>query len=130
MAALLLATRATPLMYYGEELACAPRNRRVKKTCRIPLGKFGWPEEKAATVNERPCSGRVYECWVQRLAAPVAARAPSASIYNVVAEAQDPKSILAFYKALAGLAAKRTGAARRTLSTIESGRYECSLFFA
>ncbi|PYU80517.1 MAG: glucohydrolase, partial [Acidobacteria bacterium] len=46
MAALLLTTRATPLMYYGEEIGMRTTDPVRKEDVQDPIGKIGWPLEK------------------------------------------------------------------------------------
>jgi len=57
MAALLLTTRATPLMYYGEEIGMRTTDPVRKEDVQDPIGQLGWPQEKGPTVNARPCNG-------------------------------------------------------------------------
>ncbi len=116
MAALLLATRATPLMYYGEELGMRTTEPARKEDVQDPIGKIGWPEEKGRDGERTPmqwdASRNAGFSASQHPWLPVP---PSASIYNVVAEAQNPKSILAFYKRLLAL--------RRNEPALRDGRY-------
>jgi alpha-glucosidase len=101
MAALLLTTRATPLMYYGEEIGMRTTPPVRKEDVQDPIGKIGWPEEKGrdgertpmqwdATKNSGFSSGN--HTWL-----PIP---PSAAEYNVNVESRDPHSIFSLYKRL------------------------------
>jgi len=53
-AALLLTTRATPLMYYGEEIGMRTTEPARKEDVQDPIGKIGWPEEKGRDGERTP----------------------------------------------------------------------------
>ncbi|HEY6267448.1 MAG TPA: alpha-glucosidase [Candidatus Acidoferrum sp.] len=116
MAALLLATRATPLMYYGEELGMRTTEPARKEDVQDPIGKIGWPEEKGRDGERTPMqwdeSTNAGFSTAQRPWLPVP---PSAASYNVKAESQDRSSILSFYKRLLAL--------RRSAPALRDGRY-------
>lgn len=116
MAALLLATRATPLMYYGEELGMRTTEPARKEDVQDPIGKIGWPEEKGRDGERTPmqwdASTNAGFSTAQRPWLPVP---PSAATYNVAAESRDPSSILSFYKRLLAL--------RRSEPALRDGRY-------
>ena len=116
MAALLLTTRATPLMYYGEELGMRTTEPARKEDVQDPIGKIGWPEEKGRDGERTPMqwdgSTNAGFSTAQRPWLPVP---PSAAAYNVAVESQDPGSILSFYK--------RVLALRRNEPTLRDGRY-------
>src|SRR5258708_6113600 len=54
MAALLLTTRATPLLYYGEEIGMRTTPPQRKEDVQDPIGKIGWPEEKGRDGERAP----------------------------------------------------------------------------
>src|SRR5215471_8065515 len=54
MAALLLTTRATPLMYYGEEIGMRTTPPTRKEDVQDPIGKIGWPVEKGRDGERTP----------------------------------------------------------------------------
>src|SRR5207302_10893387 len=54
MAALLLTTRATPLMYYGEEIGMRTTDPVRKEDVQDPIGKIGWPQEKGRDGERTP----------------------------------------------------------------------------
>jgi len=104
MATLLLTTRATPQLYYGEELGMRTTPPTRKEDVQDPIGKIGWPEEKGRDGERTPMqwdtsknagfsSGQ--QPWL-----PVP---PSAAQYNAQVEARDPNSIFNFYKKLISL---------------------------
>ena len=101
MAALLLTTRATPLMYYGEEIGMRTTLPVRKEDVQDPIGKFGWPEEKGRDGERTPMQwdttknagfSSADHTWL-----PIP---PSATEYNVSVESRDPHSVLSFYKRL------------------------------
>ena len=101
MAALLLTTRATPLMYYGEEIGMKTRPPARKEDVQDPIGKIGWPEEKGRDGERTPMQwdnkkdsgfSSADHTWL-----PIP---PSAAEYNVSVESRDPHSMLSFYKRL------------------------------
>ncbi len=116
MAALLLTTRATPLMYYGEEIGMRTTTPVRKEDVQDPIGKIGWPEEKGRDGERTPmqwdASKNAGFSTAERPWLPVP---PSSAEYNVKAESQDPGSILSFYKQLLAL--------RRNEPALRDGRY-------
>ena len=104
MAALLLTPRATPLMYYGEEIGMRTTTPTRKEDVQDPIGKIGWPEEKGRDGERTPMQwdnsknagfSTADHTWL-----PIPA---SAAEYNVSVESKDPNSILSFYKRLLAL---------------------------
>ena len=104
MAALLLTPRATPLMYYGEEIGMRTTLPTRKEDVQDPIGKIGWPEEKGRDGERTPMQwdttrdagfSTADHTWL-----PIP---PSASDYNVSVESRDPHSIFSFYKRLIAL---------------------------
>ncbi|HEU5404395.1 MAG TPA: alpha-glucosidase [Terriglobales bacterium] len=116
MAALLLMPRATPQMYYGEEIGMRTTPPARKEDVHDPIGKKGWPEEKGRDGERTPMQ------WDTSKDAGFSTAAktwlwipPSAATYNVAVESKDPNSILNFYKKLLGL--------RRSNAAIRDGSY-------
>lgn len=114
MATLLLTTRATPQMYYGEEIGMRTTPPARKEDVKDPIGEIGWPKEKGRDGERTPMQwdsskndgfSAAEKPWL-----PVP---PSGSQYNVQAELQNPDSILNFYKKLIQL--------RRTLPALRDG---------
>jgi len=116
MAALLLTTRATPLMYYGEEIGMRTTEPARKEDVQDPIGKIGWPQEKGRDGERTPmqwdASKSAGFSTAERPWLPVP---PSSAEYNVQAESQDPGSILSFYKSLLAL--------RRSAPALRNGKY-------
>ena len=116
MAALLLMPRATPQMYYGEELGMRTTPPARKEDVHDPIGKKGWPEEKGRDGERTPMQ------WDRAKNAGFSAAAktwlwipPSATTYNVDVQKKDPNSIFNFYKQLIAL--------RRTNLAVRDGAY-------
>jgi alpha-glucosidase len=116
LAALLLTTRATPLLYYGEEIGMRTTPPQRKEDVQDPIGKIGWPEEKGRDGERTPMQwdpsrnagfSTADHTWL-----PVP---PSSVEYNVAVESHDPHSILSFYK--------RALALRRSEPALKSGSY-------
>jgi len=104
MATLLLTTRQTPLMYYGEEIGMRTTLPTRKEDVQDPIGKIGWPQEKGRDGERTPMQwdnsqGHGFST-ADRTWLPIP---PSAEPYNVSAESKDPGSILSFYKGLLAL---------------------------
>jgi len=104
MAALLLTTRQTPLMYYGEEIGMRTTPPTRKEDVQDPIGKIGWPEEKGRDGERTPMQwdnskdfgfSTADHTWL-----PIP---PSAAEYNASVESKDPRSIFSLYKRLLAL---------------------------
>jgi alpha-glucosidase len=104
MAALLLTPRATPLMYYGEEIGMRTTPPARKEDVQDPIGKIGWPEEKGRDGERTPMQWDKTKnsgfSSAERTWLPMP---PSAAEYNVESESRDPNSILSFYKKVLAL---------------------------
>jgi alpha-glucosidase len=116
MAALLLTTRATTQMYYGEELGMRTTPPTRKEDVKDPVGRTGWPKDKGRDGERTPMQwdgsqnagfSNASKTWL-----PVP---PSYAQYNVAAEDRNPDSILNFYK--------RVIAMRRDLPALRDGDY-------
>ena len=121
MAALLLTTRQTPLMYYGEEIGMRTTTPTRKEDVQDPIGKIGWPEEKGRDGERTPMQwdatkdagfSTADHTWL-----PIPG---SAAEYNVSVESKDPNSIFSFYKRL--LALRQTDPALRNGSCMPLDR--------
>jgi alpha-glucosidase len=104
MATLLLTTRQTPLMYYGEEIGMRTTPPTRKRDVQDPIGKIGWPKEKGRDGERTPMQWDNSKdhgfSTAERTWLPIP---PSAEQSNVGAESKDPHSILSFYKGLLAL---------------------------
>ena len=116
MGALLLTTRATPQMYYGEEIGMRTSTPTRIEDVKDPVGRTGWPKDKGRDGERTPMqwdsSKNAGFSTGSKIWLPVP---PSASIYNVARERQDSDSILNFYR--------RVIALRRSVSALRDGGY-------
>lgn len=117
MAALLLTTRATPQMYYGEELGMRTTDPARKEDVHDPIGKLGWPKEKGRDGERTPMQwNSSAESGFTTAAQSWLPIPPSAKIYNVETEKQDPSSIFNAYQRLLAL--------RKSEPALRDGSYE------
>ena len=104
MAVLLLATRGTPQMYYGEELGMRTTDPARIEDVHDPIGKLGWPIEKGRDGERTPMQWDTSaDAGFSTAAKPWLAIAPSAGEYSVETERRDPNSIFNAYKKLLSL---------------------------
>ncbi len=104
MATLLLMPRATPQMYYGEEIGMRPTPPARKEDVHDPIGKKGWPKEKGRDGERTPMQwDTTRNAGFTTAAKPWLWIPTSASTYNVTTEKKDPNSILNFYEHLIAL---------------------------
>jgi alpha-glucosidase len=116
MAALLLTTRATPQMYYGEELGMRTTVPTRKDDVKDPVGRTGWPKDKGRDGERTPMQwDPTANAGFSTIAEPWLPIPRSAARYNVAIEERDPDSILNFYR--------RVIALRRELPALRDGRY-------
>ena len=117
MATLLLTTRATPQLYYGEEIGMVTTPPTRVEDVKDPIGKIGWPKEKGRDGERTPMQwdtsknagfSTADQTWL-----PVPA---SYKQRNVAVEEEGPDSILNFYKRLIAL--------RRSQPALRNGSYE------
>ncbi|HXM99085.1 MAG TPA: alpha-glucosidase [Candidatus Dormibacteraeota bacterium] len=121
MAALLLTTRATPLMYYGEEIGMRTTTPSRVEDVQDPIGKIGWPEEKGRDGERTPMQWDTSKnAGFTKADRPWLPIPPSAAEYNVEVESRTPDSILSFYKRL--LALRRDNPALRNGSYVPVDR--------
>ena len=114
MATLLLTTRATPQLYYGEEIGMRTTPPTRKEDVKDPVGKLGWPLDKGRDGERTPMQwGTSKNAGFSSAEKPWLPVPASAAQYNVQAEARDPNSILNFYKKLISL--------RRTMPALRNG---------
>jgi alpha-glucosidase len=117
MATLLLTTRGTPQMYYGEELGMRTTDPARIEDVHDPIGKLGWPKEKGRDGERTPMQWSASpEAGFTSSAKPWLPIPPSASTYNVEAEKKDPDSIFNTYQRLLAL--------RKTEPALRDGSYE------
>lgn len=117
MAALELATRGTPQMYYGEELGMRTTDPARIEDVHDPIGKLGWPKEKGRDGERTPMQWNASaEAGFTTSTKPWLAVPPSARTYNVETEEKNPDSIFSTYKKLLSL--------RKTEPALRDGSYE------
>lgn len=101
VATMLLTTRCTAMMYYGEELGMATTVPKRKEEVRDPVGVTGWPKEKGRDGERTPMQwdssknagfSAAASTWL-----PVA---PDFKTVNVRVESAEPDSLLNWYKHL------------------------------
>jgi alpha-glucosidase len=109
LATMLFTTRATALMYYGEELGMTTSTPTRVEDVRDPIGRTGWPKEKGRDGERTPMQ------W--DASAPQAGFSTSATTWlpvasnyktvNVQTELADPNSLLNWHKKLIEMRRKR-----------------------
>ncbi|WP_370245708.1 alpha-glucosidase [Acidipila sp. EB88] len=104
LATMLLTTRDTALLYYGEELGMKTHTPTRVEDVQDPIGKLGWPKEKGRDGERTPMQ------WTADAQAGFSTNAhtwlPVAADHttlNVVSEEQDPNSLLRWYQQLTHL---------------------------
>jgi alpha-glucosidase len=117
MAALLLMTRGTPQMYYGEELGMRTTDPTRIEDVHDPIGKLGWPKEKGRDGERTPMQWTAGpEAGFTTSSHPWLPIPPSAKEDNIATEEKDPDSIFNTYKRLLFL--------RKTEPALYDGSYE------
>jgi alpha-glucosidase len=115
-ATLLLATRATPQLYYGEEIGMVTTLPKRKEDVKDPVGRRSWPTDKGRDGERTPmqwdASKNAGFSAAEKTWLPIP---ESYKTRNVTVEEKDPQSILNFYKKLIHL--------RRNHPALESGEY-------
>jgi alpha-glucosidase len=102
IAAVLLTTRATALMYYGEELGMMTSIPTRVEDVKDPIGRTGWPKEKGRDGERTPMQ---WDASAPQAGFSTSAKTwlPVASNYktvNVQTELADPNSLLNWYRRL------------------------------
>ena len=112
LATVLLTSRATALMYYGEELGMVTTTPTRKEDVKDPIGITGWPKEKGRDGERTPMQWDDSKNAGFSIAAttwlPVAADYPTV---NVKTEESEPDSLLNWHKKL--IAMRRSDPALR-----------------
>ncbi len=105
MAALELTPRATPQMYYGEEIGMRTTDPVRVEDVKDPIGRTGWPKEKGRDGERTPMqwNGTLPGAGFTSSKKPWLPVPPSAATYNVASESLEKDSILNFYKNLLAL---------------------------
>jgi alpha-glucosidase len=113
MAALLLTTRGTPQMYYGEELGMRTTDPARIEDVHDPIGKLGWPKEKGRDGERTPMQWDASNAQAGFSSNPHTWLPVPANYrtINVKSELAEPDSILNWHRRL--IALRRTNAALR-----------------
>ena len=115
IATLLLTSRATALMYYGEELGMPTTTPTRVEDVKDPIGVTGWPKEKGRDGERTPMqwdASSAQAGFSTNAATWLPVPANYTSI-NVKTEAADPHSLLNWYKTLISM--------RRSLPALHGG---------
>jgi alpha-glucosidase len=101
MATLLLTSRATPQMYYGDEIGMVTTTPTRVEDVRDPEGITGWPKQKGRDGERTPMQWDTSQnagfSTSNRTWLPVA---PDYKTVNVAVESPDHESMLSWYKRL------------------------------
>jgi alpha-glucosidase len=112
IATMLFTTRATALMYYGQELGMVTTTPTRKEEVKDPIGVIGWPNEKGRDGERTPMQWNASkDAGFSTAASTWLPIPPDYTTVNVKAEEADPKSLLNWYKKLIEL--RRTNPALR-----------------
>jgi len=116
MATLLLTTRATPQMYYGQEIGMRTTPPTRKEDVKDPVGITGWPKDKGRDGERTPMQwDDSQNAGFSKAAKPWLPVPPSYSEYNVDAEKRNPESIFNFYQHVIAL--------RSNVPALRNGEY-------
>jgi alpha-glucosidase len=121
LTSILLTTKATALMYYGEELGMTTTPPTRKEDVKDPIGITGWPKEKGRDGERTPMQ------WTDGPQAGFSTNAntwlpipPSYKTTNVVTEEKQPDSQLNWFKNLAELRRKNAALHDGTMTMIDT----------
>src|SRR5258708_24013184 len=104
MATLLLTTRATPQMYYGQEIWMRTTPPTRKEDVKDPVGITGWPKDKGRDGERTPMQwDSSQNAGFSKPAKPWLPVPPSYTEYNVDAQKGNPESIFNFYQPVIAL---------------------------
>jgi len=117
MATLLLTTRGTPQMYYGEEIGMRTTDPARIEDVHDPIGKLGWPKEKGRDGERTPMQwDSSAQAGFTSSVKPWLPIPPNASTYNVETEKQNSDSIFNTYRRLLAL--------RKSEPALREGSYQ------
>ena len=120
MAALLLTARATPLMYYGQELGMRTTPPVRKEDVKDPIGIIGWPKEKGRDGERTPMQWDTSKnAGFTTSDHPWLPIPPSAATYDVEVESKNPESIFNFYRRLLELRHNQNGLRNGSYHTLD-----------
>ncbi|CAN5678412.1 alpha-amylase family glycosyl hydrolase [soil metagenome] len=115
LAAILLATRSSSLIYQGQELGMETITPTRKEDVRDPRGIAGWPAEKGRDGERTPMQwDATHNAGFTASPTPWLPVEASSTTKNIATESKDPQSLLNWYRALVRL--------KRDNPTLHSGR--------
>ena len=102
IATLLLGTRATAMMYYGEELGMTTTTPTRVEDVKDPIGRIGWPKEKGRDGERTPMQwdGSPNAGFTTASATPWLPVPPSYKTVNVALESREDDSLWSWYQQL------------------------------
>jgi alpha-glucosidase len=101
IAAMLFTSRATALMYYGEEIGMVTTTPTRKQDVRDPIGIRGWPKEKGRDGERTPMQwSDTKDAGFSTAATTWLPVAPDYSTVNVKTERAEPSSLLNWHEHL------------------------------
>jgi alpha-glucosidase len=102
IATLLLGTRATAMMYYGQELGMTTTTPTRVEDVRDPIGRMGWPKEKGRDGERTPMQwdGSPNAGFAPASATPWLPAPSSYKTVNVAIESREDDSLLSWYQQL------------------------------
>ena len=122
---LLLTTRATALMYYGEEIGMVTSTPTRKEDVKDPIGITGWPWEKGRDGERTPMQ------WTPSPQAGFSTNPhtwlpipPSYKTTNVESESADPDSQLRWFKALVALRRSNAALHGGSMTMLNAGNHD------
>lgn len=108
LATILLASRSSSLMYYGQELGMSTNTPERKEDVKDPIGILGWPKEKGRDGERTPMQwDGASQASFTKAAKPWLPIPMSSMTVNVDAEQKDPQSLLKWYQELIALRRSR-----------------------
>jgi alpha-glucosidase len=120
MAALCLTQRGTPIMYYGEEIGMENNDPKSKDQVKDPQGKRGWPREIGRDGERTPMQWNAGKNAGYTNGRPWLPIPPNYKTHNVESEANDPNSILSFYRQVLALRHKEPALLDGDYTTLNS----------
>ena len=121
LATLLLTTKATALMYYGEELSMPTTTPTRREDVKDPIGITGWPKEKGRDGERTPMQ------WTPGPQAGFSTNPhtwlpipPSYKTINVQTESKEPDSTLVWFKKLIALRRSNPALHNGTLTMLDT----------
>ncbi len=108
LATILLASRSSSLMYYGQELGMSTSTPERKEDVKDPIGVLGWPKEKGRDGERTPMQwDGGAQSGFTRAAKPWLPIPMSSMTVNVEAEQKDNQSLWKWYQDLIALRRSR-----------------------